>query len=176
MHHPWVPGLEESHGEFSAAHSPSNRHTLPSPGGQSRWGKKREVNARRSGAPSSSPCQGDLLACRLQGPQPCTRLIPWAPALPALAGSCARAAAPCWGQGSILGILITQEQKLQREPIPLCIWIGCKQSKFLESSSWLVFQAAISRQRQLLYQLGEDTFMINETHYIQIYDSCQYTI
>lgn len=47
--------------------------------------------------------------------------------------------------------------------------------KFLESSSWLVFWAA-NQQRRLLYQLREDAFIINDTHYIQISNSCQYTI
>ena len=89
---------------------------------------------------------------------------------------------PCWSGCPMLGPRIysrepvTQEQKLQSKPTALCIWMGFKQFEFLESFSWLVFPAAISRQRQLLYQHREDTFMINETHYIQISNSCQYSI
>lgn len=64
-------------------------NTLLSPGGQSRWGKKREVNARRSRASSRSPYEGDLLGCRPQahspapdwflGHQPC---LLWQEAMP----------------------------------------------------------------------------------------------
>lgn len=83
--------------------------------------RKRGLDTWRSRAPSSCSCQGDLLGWRLQASQPCSVLVPGAPAPPALAGSPSTETAPCWDERSILGTLITQEQKQQRRPILLHI-------------------------------------------------------
>ena len=42
----------------------------------------------------------------------------WAPALPALAGSHAEAAAPCWSQGSILGSLSPRNRSYKANQPP----------------------------------------------------------